>query len=42
MINDLQQELRHQGYTIFDTVVFCENISTENEIEHNLQKLSKA
>tara|TARA_R100000734_G_C3312684_1_gene103763 strand:+ start:948 stop:1901 length:954 start_codon:yes stop_codon:yes gene_type:complete len=42
MINDLQQVLRDEGYTIFDTVVFCGNISTENEIEHNLQKLSKA
>jgi len=42
MINDLQQELRHQGYTTFDTVAFCKNISTINEIEHNLRKLYKA
>ena len=42
MINDLQQELRHQGYTTFDTVDFCKNISTINTIENNLYlKLNK-
>ena len=42
MMQDLQGALIEQGYKVFDTVVFCDNLSTPYEIKDNLQMLSNS
>ena len=42
MIHNLQGALIQQGYKVFDTVGFCDNISTSGQIEDNLQMLSNS
>ena len=42
MMHNLQGALIKQGYKVFDTVGFCDNISTSDEIEDNLQMLSNS